>query len=260
VIIWTFSDIHLEMSLWDLPADRPHCDVVVVAGDLISRAERGVAWLAARFPETEVVYVLGNHEYYGGDLDLIAERARQAAAGSRIHVLERSAVAIGGVEFVGCTGWTDFRLFGDETVHDAMTMAESRMNDYRLIRRNHGTRRLRAADTLAAHFQSVAFLREHCAKDPDARRVICTHHSFYADALPRSLGRDLVGAAYCSDRVDLVEKLQPAAWISGHVHESRDRVVGPTRMLANPKGYGPFNTGSSAWQNRAFDPWFTFEI
>jgi hypothetical protein len=84
VIIWTFSDIHLEMSLWDLPADRPHCDVVVVAGDLISRAERGVAWLAARFPETEVVYVLGNHEYYGGDLDLIAERARQAAAGERV--------------------------------------------------------------------------------------------------------------------------------------------------------------------------------
>lgn len=258
--IWTFSDIHLEVSLWDLPMNRPECDVVVVAGDLITRAERGVAWLKSRFPDTDVIYTLGNHERYAADFDLAVTKAREAAAGSRVHVLEQDAAVIGGVEFLGCTGWTDFRLFGGDTVQDAMKVAEARMNDYRLIRRHRSARRLRASDTLAAHHQSIAFLRERCARDPEKPRVICTHHPIHADALPCSLERDLLGAAYCSDRIDLVEELHPNAWISGHVHESRERVVGGTKLLANPKGYGPFNTGSSAWQNRAFDPWFTFEI
>jgi Icc-related predicted phosphoesterase len=269
VIIWTLSDIHLENSHWDLPSERPNCDVVVVAGDLIPRAERGVAWLRDRFPDsrnTDVIYVLGNHERYRADFDVTVERAREAAIGSRVHVLERDSVVIKGVEFLGCTLWTDFGLFGAETVEDAMKEAEARMNDYRLIRRHRGTRRLRASDTLAAHHLSVAFLREKCALDPDRPRVICTHHPVHADALPHSLERDLVGAAYCSDRLDLVEELQPDAWISGHVHESRDRLVGAaggrcTRLLANPKGYGPpFNSSTHHWQNRSFDPWFTFEV
>lgn len=49
--IWPFSDVHLEMSVWDLLADRPEHDVVVVvSGDLVTRAERGVAWLRRRLP------------------------------------------------------------------------------------------------------------------------------------------------------------------------------------------------------------------
>jgi 3',5'-cyclic AMP phosphodiesterase CpdA len=88
VKIWTFSDLHLEISLWDLPTNRPECDVVVVAGDLITRAERGVAWLKARFPDTDVIYTLGNHERYAADFDLTVTKAREAAAGSRVHVLE----------------------------------------------------------------------------------------------------------------------------------------------------------------------------
>ncbi|WPO42871.1 metallophosphoesterase [Tardiphaga sp. 42S5] len=43
--IWILSDLHLESTRgWDLPpADaRPQFDVLVVAGDLITRMERGV--------------------------------------------------------------------------------------------------------------------------------------------------------------------------------------------------------------------------
>jgi predicted phosphodiesterase len=63
--IWLLSDLHLEMSVWDIPADRPQFDVLVVAGDLITRAERGVRWLRDRFPDSHVIYVLGNHELTG---------------------------------------------------------------------------------------------------------------------------------------------------------------------------------------------------
>ena len=50
------NDIHVELTRgWDLPATgaRPDFDVLVVAGDLIPRMERGVAWLAQRLHRIE---------------------------------------------------------------------------------------------------------------------------------------------------------------------------------------------------------------
>ena len=50
VLLWILSDLHLELTRgWDLPSGdaRPRFDVLVVAGDLIPRMERGVE-VAAR--------------------------------------------------------------------------------------------------------------------------------------------------------------------------------------------------------------------
>jgi 3',5'-cyclic AMP phosphodiesterase CpdA len=44
--IWEISDIHVELTHgWDLrgPGERPDFDVLVIAGDLIPRMERGEA-------------------------------------------------------------------------------------------------------------------------------------------------------------------------------------------------------------------------
>ncbi len=48
VRLWVISDVHLELTRgWDLagPAEPPQFDVLVVAGDLVPRMERGVRWL-----------------------------------------------------------------------------------------------------------------------------------------------------------------------------------------------------------------------
>jgi len=89
---------------WDLPAvgDRPDFDVLVIAGDLIPRAERGVAWLLDRVT-SEVVLVCGNHEFYGVDLDRTVEKARALAAGTNVHILQNDTVQIGDVTFIGAT-------------------------------------------------------------------------------------------------------------------------------------------------------------
>ena len=52
--VWFLSDLCLEMSpQWHLPSPRPRCDVVVVAADLITRAERGVQWLLDMCPTSQ---------------------------------------------------------------------------------------------------------------------------------------------------------------------------------------------------------------
>ena len=55
-----FSDLHLEFFAFE-PVDVP-ADVVVLAGD-IQNGHYGLGWARKTFPDTAIVYVMGNHEF-----------------------------------------------------------------------------------------------------------------------------------------------------------------------------------------------------
>jgi predicted MPP superfamily phosphohydrolase len=258
VRIWQLSDLHMESTRgWDLPAvgARPDYDVLVVAGDLITRQERGVQWLLDRVTDRPVIYIGGNHEAYGVDINITLEKARAAAKGTNVHVLENESVAIGSVIFLGAVGWTDFNLFGDQ--ERAMRVAGDVMNDYRKIRISNYTRRLRPAHTLARHMETRAFLQRELSKPNPKRqpRVVVTHHGFHAEAVRRGHEHDLISAAYSSNAgiegADL--------WLYGHTHESRNFFSGTTRVVSNSKGYGPWNKGET-WENQDFNEQLIIEI
>lgn len=267
--VWLFSDIHAEsMRGWDIPngAQQPEFDVLVCAGDLITRFERGVAWLQERITNKDVVYVAGNHEAWGTDIDVTLEKARRAAEGTNIHVLERDSISIEGVTFIGAAAWTDFALFGNRTV--AMNAAADGMNDYRRIRKSRYVYRLRPIDTLRRHEATRAFFASQLEEPKTGPRVIVTHHCPFPDI--QKSRPDLIEAAYCSDMTDLmVRSIEPISgrtieppdvWAFGHTHRSCDRVLGSTRLVSNPKGYGPFMPRCREWENSSFSPTFTFEV
>jgi predicted phosphodiesterase len=62
VKIQTLSDLHIEFQPFQLI--ETDADVIVLAGD-IHVGEKGVKWAIANIPNKPVIYVLGNHEYYG---------------------------------------------------------------------------------------------------------------------------------------------------------------------------------------------------
>jgi predicted phosphodiesterase len=254
--LWIVSDLHIELTRgWDLPSGnvRPAFDVMVVAGDLITRMNRGVKWLLERVADRDVVYVAGNHEFYGTDVDRTVEKGRVAAAGTKVHVLQNNRVTIGGTIFLGATGWTDFDLFGDPV--RAMQVAGEVMNDYKKICvRNYELRR-RPAHTRARHLETRAFLQRELSRPKTLPRVVITHMGFHAEAVRRGFEQDPISAAYTSrnpiEGADLC--------VYGHTHESRDFRVGSTRVISNPKGYGPWRTGET-WENPHFDPNYVIEI
>jgi predicted phosphodiesterase len=254
--LWVGSDFHIEATRgWDLPTGdaRPDFDVLVVAGDLVTRMERGVKWLLNRVPDRDVIYVAGNHEFWGTDLDRTVEKARIAAAGTNLHILQNDSITIGGTIFLGATGWTNFDLFGDP--YRAMQAAGEVMNDYKKIRvRNHELR-LRPAHTLARHMETRAFLQRELGLPKTLPRVVITHMGFHAEAVRRGFEHDPISAAYTSR--DPIEGAD--LWIYGHTHESRDFRVGATRVVSNAKGCGPWRTGEH-WENPHFDPYLIVEI
>ncbi len=135
--IQLLSDLHLEFG--DFTPARPAADVLVVAGDL-HVGKRGLAWLARHYADIPIVYVLGNHEHYKENVDVLPAKLR-AEAPPNLHVLERGQVVLHGTRFLGATLWTDFELHGDAA--QGMACAHVSMNDHARIR--HGKRYQRFA-------------------------------------------------------------------------------------------------------------------
>jgi predicted phosphodiesterase len=277
VRLWILSDLHVELTRgWDLLAAeaRPSFDVLVIAGDLIPRMERGVAWLCERVPDRPVVYVPGNHEGYGCDVDRTVEKARQAAEGSQVLILQNDAIQLGNVTFAGATLWTDFNLFGDQ--RRSMVVAGERMNDFTKIRTAKYVERFRPPHALARHMASRAFLETEMRKPRFGPLVVVTHHaphpglSFPRYQTVRLSDEEVLTSAYRSDLTSLMwptpiegtrNSLRPAdLWIYGHTHESEDVTIGYTRVVSNAKGYGPWLPRHRNWDNARFDPNFVIDI
>lgn len=265
--LWIMSDLHCELTRgWDLPPPdrRPEFDVMVMAGDLVPRMERGVAWLLERVRDKPVIYVPGNHEAYGCDIDRTVAKARALAAGSNVIVLQDEAVRLDGVLFLGATLWTDFAINGDAEC--GMREAGLAMNDYRRIRHMNYARRLRPVDTFTRHRWSCSFIERQLALPREAPCVVVTHHAPCAAGLAPNRGGSgspsahPVAPAYASDLTAMmVGKGAPEVWIFGHTHISADLTVGRTRIISNAKGYGP-GFGAPVWGNPAFDPSLVVEV
>jgi len=270
--LWILSDLHLELTRsWHLPAGRPDFDVMVVAGDLVTRMERGVRWLLDRMPDKPVVYVAGNHEAYGVDVDRTVEKAMEVAEGTKVFVLQNRWIRFGDVTFAGATLWTDFELFHDQ--RRAMTVAADRMNDHKKIRTARYHERFLPGHALARHMESRAFLEAEMRKPRDGPLVVVTHHAPMPERAspperqhPSSdlSDEEVLTAAYRSDLTSLMwpapiadgqPALRPAdIWIFGHTHEFVDTVIGSTRVVSNAKGHGPWLPQRSAAGARQVPP------
>ncbi len=229
------SDLHLEHSAFAIP--EVDADVLVLAGD-IAPGLAGIEWMRRYVDGRPIVYVAGNHEFYGHDLPGLIGRLRDAAVGSQIHVLENDELLIDGVRFLGCTLWSDFDYAGPENRADSMRISERLVNDYRRIRASEFDRTLTAQDTRDLHVASRAWLATSLASHHDGPTVVITHHAPLIRRPPESNALlDAIGGAFASDLSELMDGESADLWIFGHIHRTVDTEVNGTRVLSNQRGY-----------------------
>lgn len=229
--IQILSDLHREFFSQDV--EPCLADVVVLAGD-IDIGNRGVLWAQETFIGTPVIYVCGNHEYYGKAYPKLLATLKDLAKGSNVFVLENDAVVLDGVRFLGCTLWTDFALLGEPRI--AGSQANEKMSDYMKIRVSPEYRRLRSIDTATIHQKSRAWLEQELAA-ASAKTVVVTHHAPSAKSLFDGYQDKPLSAAYASNLDELIQASQVSLWVHGHIHSSLDYRLGNTRVVSNPRGY-----------------------
>lgn len=230
--VHAMSDLHQEFAAFQ-PAALD-VDVVVLAGD-IHTLVKGVEWANDSFT-CDVVYVLGNHEYYRGHLDRTLEKIRRAAA-PHVHVLENESFVLNDVRFLGATSWTDFTSTGDLSV---ALLEAGAMNDFKLIRTESRYRRLTPNDVATRSRHSKAWLTAELERPFSGRTVVVTHHAPIREVIGDTYDGHL-SASYFNNWYSLVERAD--IWIFGHTHQSVDMQIGSCRAVSNPLGYPGEVTG-----------------
>ena len=247
------SDLHLGFGAMERPVTG--ADAIVLAGD-ISRPREAVAW-ALRF-DKPVLYVPGNHEFYGSSIDGALAELKQLCAGTKVQVLDKGEAVIDGVRFLGTTLWTDFELFDDPAQRlAAKDEARRRLRDFSRIRVCEDSPGLFTPDDAAALFrQHAGWLDARLSSVHAGPTVVITHHAPSKRSIHPRFAGSLINACFVSDMEHLLGAHRAALWIHGHTHDSFDYVVDGTRVVCNPRGYARDGVD----ENPLFAPSFIVEV
>jgi Icc-related predicted phosphoesterase len=247
------SDLHLSLGTLAIPEND--ADVVILAGD-VARPREAVAW-ALGFTKP-VLYVPGNHEFYGGTIAETVAALKHLSAGTSVRVLDNDEVIIEGVRFLGTTLWTDFMLFGDGEKRDAAVQEALRfMRDFSRIRLGEAPEALFTPANSAALFGiDAAWLDRKLAAPYAGPTVVITHHAPSRKSIHGRFADSLLNACFVSDAERLIDGSRARLWIHGHTHDSFDYVLNGTRVVCNPRGYAKDGVN----ENPLFDANFSVEI
>ena len=223
------SDLHLSRGGLQVPQND--ADVVVLAGD-IARPKEAIAW--ARSFDKPVLYVPGNHEFYGGSIGGTVDELKGLCAGTNIRVLDNDEALIDGVRFLGSTLWTDFML-EEEKREAAMQEATRFMRDFSRIRFGEATftpEHSAALFALHAGWLAGKLVGAHAGPT-----VVVTHHAPSPSSIHPRFAGSLLNACFVSDAEHLLDGERACLWIHGHTHDSFDYERNGTRVVCNPRGY-----------------------
>lgn len=275
LMIRIVSDVHLEFhhDVFMIPNDRANeklleilpknpddkDTVLIVAGDVASatQPQRIITFLGHVLPRFKhVIYVLGNHEHYRGNLtttqgiitkvvaDELGECSNLTIAGNNVE-----EVSIDGVRFLCATMWTDYGAATPNKDY-IRKIISCYINDHKAISLAKGAVQ---PDTLADIFAATVmeFGLRLSGKD-NSKTVIVTHHMPSFSAVhPQYRSNDTVtkclNHAFASDLDDFICEHKPAAWIFGHTHSAYHSNVGDTQIICNPRGY-PLERVQEGWE------------
>lgn len=239
-----FSDLHLEGRVYtipELPTDGE--TTLILAGDIHTgtNAIEFLKPLVARFHD--VVYVMGNHEFYHNDMDEVRKWWRTAARSyCNLYVLDNGGLEYHDVRIIGTTLWTP--------TNDPMV--ELYMSDYSYISYHGET--LKSADTRELFLRNVDFLEEYLRIPFEGKTVVVTHHAPVEACVQKQWEGHPLTKCFHADLEWLLEKYDIDFWFHGHMHQTVYTMYKGVEIYANPRGYA----GSDS--NVEFQEGFVLEV
>ena len=218
------SDLHFEFHHdggGTLAADcaAPDVDVLVLAGDIAvaEGIEPALKLFSERYPQ--VLYVHGNHEFYGSTRSKVVDLTREACARlGNVHWLDCDVVELSGQRFLGTPLWF--------AASEEATRYKRYLNDFAQI-----------ADYETWVYEEHRRARTFLEEELRAGDIVVTHHLPVLASVLQRFKSSPLNCYFVSDLEQLIRERNPALWMHGHTHGSVDLTVGSTRVLCNPFGY-----------------------
>ena len=222
------SDLHFEFladngksfmgRLW------PGHDACVIAGDLCSY--KGLADSLKRCCDAfkKVIYVTGNHEYYGATFEEVHDVVGNVKA-KNFTWLNNQTMELDGKVIYGGTMWFNEHF---------NPMIRFGMNDFSQIKNT---------DLIFEnHNKFVTGLWEQKKVD-----IVISHHLPAEGSIAPQFKGDMMNHFFMHDMEKFINERKPSHWIHGHTHTTCDYDMGDTRVICNPMGY-PMEPGHYTWK------------
>lgn len=239
------SDLHIpNYSEGDLRGLKPSSPVLALLGDVceicnFSRIKKFFEYVSANWDY--VLYVPGNHEFYGGILKNSVDKMRNLLRHLRnIVILDNDVVSIDNVRYIGSTLWSDMSKENPLV----MMACNDLISDYRYIGKviskieNDKIVRITPEDTVKLFDENVSFIKTMLEISNDPFNVVLTHHApSYQSVSPRFISNAANGAFVSDLEEFILDRPKIKVWAHGHTHSVSDYNIGDCRVVANPLGY-----------------------
>lgn len=251
MIVRYVSDLHIEfgyeLELESLEEDKD--SILILAGDIhnLDKIDSILEEVSKRFKK--VIYVPGNHEYYG----LVFNRAFHKARVRNEHLenvyfLNNEYTLIDDWVFIGSTLWTDT---------SDCPMAYD-LSDYKYIRYIYDgeEKAITPKVTTDVHLLSVRCIKDILGYYPEKNVFMVSHHAPSAHSSSIKFIDSPMNECFYTNLENLIlDNPQIKYWVHGHMHNGSDYKIGECRVLCNPRGYkfrAPRHL-DGVWENTYFD-------
>ena len=260
-------------------------DFIINCGDTAGEGRTCVQWNNDHIKHG--IIITGNHLGYSKcypELDSLDPKntktenihfiAKHLAGQKGTVLMSNSIKELEGVIILGTTLYTDFALYGENHIEEAMQYAKNNLNDFRYVTvpghreysrnidgtwnvkkipRGTGKVRLFTPQDHAYYFHfSYNFLKEQVKEYKGRPIIIVTHHAPSPYSISQQYAGSMLNPAFASNLNEfIISNPHIRLWCHGHCHNRCDYILGGTRVVCDPFGYNnennadlPYNYGT----------------
>lgn len=246
--IYFTSDLHADINNKSyknniIPEDSKN-SLFVLAGDVNTHLQghdaRSLFYEACEYYTKHfkyVIAVMGNHDYYGTDIDHFSFKHIK-----NVYFLDSEKyLKIEGYLFYGDTFWSGMNNICFNQIEKYILQTGNR--DYQNIRKGFDVfagkmfmKYMTPDDMIQLHHYAVYNLFNFM-QIPHLKKIVVTHFSPSMRGITPDFATSMFNDYFHANMDQYIQNSDIRYWIHGHTHQSLDYYIGMTNIVCNPMGY-----------------------
>lgn len=242
------SDLHLEtdkkLSDFNNIVSKKNADVAILAGDIATGTDAIYFINHLINLGYIVIYVLGNHEFWGHEINNIIQNWRNISDKTEgLFFLEKDTLTINNIDFIGTCLWSSLGTKDiSEPIDWFLKYALKNARDFELIKNFK-------PDYMRRYFfDAKNYIFNQL--NPDRQQVVITHYAPSEQSSLDVFKGDTTRPLWFTELGHEIAYSNIIYWIHGHMHNSSDYFIYNTNILCNPRGYVDYNMVNNDFQKQ----------